>query len=114
MYRTHDAPACPSYALTETARLVELEGRKCVPVVVDLLDREALKDAFDKVKRDLGFIEILHNNAGGSLRKENRPFAESSPDQWDYFIGLNLRVAADCIREVVAEMIERRCGRTMH
>lgn len=100
--------------LKETARLVELEGRKCVPVVVDLLDRKAIKEAFKKIKNDLGFIEILHNNAGGNLGIKVKSFPKSSHEHWDHFINLNLRAAADCTREVVGEMIERRCGRIIN
>ncbi len=100
--------------IEETARLVEAEGRKCLPVPVDLLDRDALARAFARVKSELGFVEIPHNNAGGSLRTDVRPFAESEPDQWDYFLGLNLRVAADCARQVVDEMIEHRAGRIIN
>ena len=100
--------------LKETAALVEAEGRKCVPVAFDLLDRSALKSAFEQVKQELGFIEILHNNAGGSLRKENKPFLHADADQWDYFISLNLTAAADCTREVVGDMKERRTGRIIN
>ena len=100
--------------LDETARQVRELGRRCIPVVVDLLDRSALVAAFERAKAELGFLEILHNNAGGSLRKDVRPFPKSSADQWDYFLGLNLRVAADCSREVVPAMIERRAGRIIN
>ncbi len=100
--------------IKETARMVEAEGRKCVPVAFDLLDRTALTSAFDQVKRELGFIEILHNNAGGSLRKDNRSFTKADAEQWDYFIALNLTAAADCTREVVGDMKERRTGRIIN
>ena len=97
--------------LLETAKLVEAEGRNCMVMPLDLLDRPALRAAFDKIKSDLGFIEILHNNAGGTLRKDMRRFVKAEDEQWDYMIGLNLTVAADCCREVVGDMKERKAGR---
>ncbi len=100
--------------LDETVRLIESEGRKGLAVVVDLLDREALKGAFARVRDALGAVGILHNNAGGSLRSDVRPFAKSSADQWDYFIALNLTAAADCTREVVGGMIESGGGRIIN
>ncbi len=100
--------------LKETASLVEGEGRKCVPLAFDLLDRAALTNAFRTIRQELGFVEILHNNAGGSLRKDNKPFSLADAEQWDYFISLNLTAAADCTREVVGEMKERRIGRIIN
>ena len=36
--------------LAETAKLVEATGRRCLPVTLDLLDRDAIAAAFDRVK----------------------------------------------------------------
>ena len=100
--------------LAETTRLIEQEGQRCIAATVDLLDREAIKAAFETVRDALGFIEILHNNAGGSARGRLSPFAKASPEQWDEVVTLNLRAAADCTREVVGEMIEKRRGRIIN
>ena len=100
--------------LAETAKLVEQTGRRCVPVTVDLLDRDAIEAAFGRVRSELGSVGILHNNAGGSLRRDIRTFAKSKPDQWDYMLGLNLNQAADCTRHVVDDMIAARDGRIIN
>lgn len=100
--------------LEETARLVRSESRTCLPVVVDLLDREKTRSAFALIRDELGVVEILHNNAGGSLRSDVTSFPRSSADQWDYFIALNLTAAADCSREVVGGMIEVGRGRIIN
>jgi NAD(P)-dependent dehydrogenase (short-subunit alcohol dehydrogenase family) len=84
--------------LVETARLVDEVGRRCLPVTVDLLDHESVAVAFGKVKSELGPIAILHNNAGGSLRRDIRTFPKSDSNQWDCMLGLNLRQVADCTR----------------
>ena len=77
--------------LAETARAVEEAGRSCLSLQVDLLEREEIKAAFERVQTDLGLISVLHNNAGGSLRRDIRTFAKSDADQWDYMVTLNLR-----------------------
>ncbi len=98
----------------ETARLVEAEGRRCRAETVDLLDREETRMAFSRVREALGFIEVLHNNAGGAVGGLPRAFPGSTPEQWDAYLDLNLRVAADCSRIVVPEMIERGAGRIIN
>ncbi len=100
--------------LTETAAAITATGRRCVPVVVDLFERVAISEAFARVKRELGFIEILHNNAGGRLREGAQPFDTASAQQWDYVVDLNLRAVADCSREVVSEMKAERRGRIIN
>lgn len=100
--------------LEETVRLVESTGRRCLLVVVDLLEREDTRRAFARIREELGTVDVLHNNAGGSLRGDLASFSKSTAEQWDYFIALNLTAAADCSREVVADMIENGSGRIIN
>ena len=100
--------------LGETSELVQAEGRRCLKVTVDLLERDAIREAFARVKSDLGAVSVLHNNAGGSRMKGLRTFAKAGVDQWDYITGLNLRQVADCSREVVGDMIEAKYGRIIN
>ncbi len=103
-----------SDGLEGTRRLIEETGNRCLPVTVDLLDRTAIRSAFDTVKEELGHVAILHNNAGGSLREGIRTFPKSDYDQWDYMLTLNLRQATDCTREVINEMIAAKYGRIIN
>ncbi len=100
--------------LAGTAKLVEATGRRCLPVPLDLLDRDAIEAAFDRVRSQFGTVSILHNNAGGSLRAGIRTFPKADADQWDYMLGLNLRQVADCTRQVVNDMIQARYGRIIN
>ncbi len=100
--------------LAETARQVEAASRRCLPVAVDLLDRSAIASAFERVRSELGRVSVLHNNAGGSQRRDIRTFRRSESDQWDYMLGLNLGQVADCTRCVVEDMIEARFGRIIN
>ena len=91
--------------LAETARRVEQAGRRCVPVRVDLLSRDDIRAAFSTVRDGLGVVQILHNNAGGSLRDDIRTFPKSNDEQWDYMVTLNLRQAVDCARAQGAAIV---------
>ncbi|MEM1247212.1 MAG: SDR family oxidoreductase [Acidobacteriota bacterium] len=100
--------------LAETSRLVEEQRRQALSVAVDLLDRTAIAEAFERVRETLGAVSVLHNNAGGSRREGLRTFAKASVDQWDYITTLNLRQVADCSREVVNDMIAAGYGRIIN
>ncbi|MEM9174653.1 MAG: SDR family NAD(P)-dependent oxidoreductase [Myxococcota bacterium] len=100
--------------LEETKALVEQAGRRCEAVAVDLTDRDATAEAFARLRTTLGFLEILHANAGGAAGGRTRTFPKADAAQWDAYLDLNLRVAADCSRLVLPEMIERKTGRIIH
>lgn len=99
--------------LAETAGLVAEQDRRGTAVVVDLIDRDAVAAAFATVRRELGPVAILVNNAGGS-GGDVRRFRNSLDAQWDQTVALNLRAARDCSREVINDMIEAGFGRIIN
>ena len=101
-------------ALAETKSLVEETGRRCEAIAVDLTDRAATASAFERLREALGFLEILHNNAGGAVGGMPKTFPKADEAQWDAYLDLNLRVAADCSRLVLPGMIERKAGRIIN
>jgi 3-oxoacyl-[acyl-carrier protein] reductase len=68
---------------------------------VDITDRPALAAA---VKR-IGAIDILVNNAGLLARG---PFDETSGEQWDRLVAVNLTGVFNCVQAVVPAMRGRR------
>ncbi len=74
---------------------------KDVPLKVDITDRPALAAA---VKR-IGAIDILVNNAGLLARG---PFDETSGEQWDRLVAVNLTGVFNCVQAVVPAMRGRR------
>jgi 3-oxoacyl-[acyl-carrier protein] reductase len=71
------------------------------PLSVDITDRPALAAA---VKR-IGAIDILVNNAGLLARG---PFDETSGEQWDRLVAVNLTGVFNCVQAVVPAMRGRR------
>ena len=73
--------------LNETVGLVTAEGRKAIPVVADVRNLAAMKQAVDTAVRQLGRVDILVANAGIAIWS---PFAQMKPDQWQSVIDVNL------------------------
>src|SRR5690242_17686390 len=62
------AIAARSRAELETvAREIEQLGRRGVPLVIDLMSREAIGAGLSQAGEKLGGVDILVNNAGGTL-----------------------------------------------
>src|SRR5688500_600673 len=64
--------------LDAVAEQVEAMGRKAVVVPADLSDLDAVAGLAEIAARELGRIDIVVNNAGGSMP---RPFMDTSPDR---------------------------------
>src|SRR4051812_8547058 len=78
-------------ALAEAAAAVKGLGQRALPMKVDMMNRPAVVEAFAKVKRDLGIVDILVNNVGQSARGRATEFYQSPDDLWDFIIDLNLK-----------------------
>lgn len=70
----------------EVAGRVEALGRRALPLVADVMDASALRDAISEAERRLGAIDILVNNVGGT---SSRPFLEQSDKNWRRLIDIN-------------------------
>jgi NAD(P)-dependent dehydrogenase (short-subunit alcohol dehydrogenase family) len=71
------------------------------PLKVDITDRPALAAAVERI----GAIDILVNNAGLLARG---PFDETSGEQWDRLVAVNLTGVFNCVQAVVPAMRGRR------
>lgn len=98
-------------ALAEVADGVRGFGRKAHPMTVDCLQRPAIQEAFARIDRDLGPVEILLNNVGQSARERASEFWCSEPETWDFILQLNLAATMTCCRAVVPGMRERGRGK---
>ncbi|GGE93659.1 3-ketoacyl-ACP reductase [Hymenobacter cavernae] len=93
--------------LTEVADEVRKLGVKAAIVTADVANIEAVNQAVEQVKQNLGPIDILINNAGiGTFGK----FLEMEPAEWEKIIQVNLMGVYYATRAVLSEMIERQTG----
>lgn len=98
-------------ALAETVEAIEALGRRGWRYAIDCTDRQALRETFGAIERDICPVEILVNNVGQSARERASEFWCSEPEVWDFMIDLNLKTMMMCTRLVLPGMRERRRGK---
>ena len=104
-YRTREADA------EGVVDAIRARGGDAVAVPMAVEDRASVRRAMDEVRRSLGAIAILVNNAAVAQEK---PFASITDDDWDTVLGVNLRGPFACVQEAVPDMLERRWGRIVN
>jgi 3-oxoacyl-[acyl-carrier protein] reductase len=95
----------------ETAEAAAKLGRKSLIVQADVSKREDVKYLFEESIRTFGKIDILVNNAG--INKRCR-FEETTDDDWDQIMALNLKGPFICCQEVFPYMIDNKGGRIIN
>jgi acetoacetyl-CoA reductase/3-oxoacyl-[acyl-carrier protein] reductase len=98
-------------ALLAVAEEIQALGRTADALVVDCMEQQQIVEAFARIEREHGPVEILLNNVGQSARERASEFWCSEPDTWDFILKLNLYSALTCSRQVVPGMRERGRGK---
>ena len=91
---------------TVAAELKEF-GVKVSIATADVSNMESVNQAVEKIRGELGSIEILVNNAGISKFGH---FLELEPEDWAKIIQVNVMGVYYVTRAVLPEMIERKSG----
>ncbi len=91
---------------TATARKFA-NGRRIVPVKVDVTQLEQVQAAAQTAIEQLGKIDILVNCAGWD---RITPFLKTTPEFWDRVIGINYRGAIHTCYALLPHMAERKQG----
>ena len=100
-------------ATLESARVsLEREGIAVASVVVDLATTEGTSLAVARTIETFGGIDVLVNNAGGSLG--SGAFDTVSEAHWSEVLALNLDAAVRCSRHAVAWMKTHGGGTIVH
>ena len=95
-------------SLDSTAREIEGRGRKATRIVADISSDDACENAAEQALAEAGRVDILVNNVGG--RAPNVPIAETTIEQWNGAVQLNLNHCFVMSRSVGRAMIKRRQG----
>jgi len=94
--------------LEEVAGRFAAEGIKALPFVADVTDGQQVEGVVESVKKDLGRIDHLINNAG--ITRDSLLLRMKEED-WDLVLRVNLKGAFNFSRSVVKHMVAARSGR---
>lgn len=95
----------------ETAQLIRDAGGTAIALNVDCSDKEAIKQAADRTRAELGPVAILVNNAGIA---PFTPFLDTEDDLFDRVIKINLRGPWLMTRELLPDMLAAGWGRVIN
>ena len=88
----------------EVVAKIEKSGSRAFAYQADVSQEVQVLAMFEKMKNELGTIDILINNAG---LQQDAPFDEMTIDQWNTVINVNLTGQFLCAREAVREFKRR-------
>ena len=100
-------------AIEPVAEQVRSLGREAIILPCDLLDGDACAEAAAIAVDRLGPVDILVNVAGGS-GPIGKTGAETTQDEFDEIVLLNMRGPFNMMKAVLPGMIERRYGKIVN
>ncbi len=98
-------------AATRVAQEITAAGGIARAYGCDITDRASVERAMAAVEADLGTIAVLVNNAGWDVFK---PFLQTSPEDWQRLIAINLVGALHMHHVVLPLMVARKAGRVVN
>jgi len=93
--------------LAGTAEALKAMGRSAFDRRVDVANPEEMRDFADQVHREVRALDILVNNAGVGLAAS---FLDTSLDDWDWLLRINLRGVIHGCHFFVPAMVSRGVG----
>jgi len=97
--------------LDEVVKEAKTTNGQMLAMKVDITDEAQVEEMVKETLKAFGKIDILVNNAGMVLMS---PAEETTTEQWDAVVNVNLKAAFLCSRAVGKEMIKKRSGRIIN
>lgn len=86
-------------------------GRKAAACQADVANRAQVQAAIEQVRKQIGPVHVLVNDAGiGKFVM----LAEMSEEAWDEMIAIHLKGTFNCTKAVVQDMIDAKWGRIVN
>lgn len=102
----------------EVADKIEKSGRKSIGIIADATDSKQIQQAVRKILDTFTKIDILVNNVGGEVRfhkeRTGERFIETSEQEWNEMIDLNLEAAIKTCQAVAPYMIKQNSGKIVN
>ena len=100
-------------AIEPVASEVKAQGAEVIVIPCDLTDAAQCENAAQKAKAAYGAIDILVNVAGGS-GPVGKTGIETTPEEFDEIVTLNMNGCFHTMRSVLPTMIEQRYGKVVN
>jgi 2-hydroxycyclohexanecarboxyl-CoA dehydrogenase len=94
----------------EAAASIRAEGGSAIGCGADVSDRAAVATAYERVRGELGPIEILVTSAGID---EFTPFTDITVEAWQRVLDVNLTGTFHCIQLAIPDMLAAGFGRIL-
>jgi NAD(P)-dependent dehydrogenase (short-subunit alcohol dehydrogenase family) len=94
-------------AVQKAAQKLVAAGHKAIAVTCDVSDDAQVAAMVDRTVAEFGRVDLAFNNAGTMARVV--PTADSTREEWDRVIGINLRGVWSCMKHELRQM-ERQGG----
>ena len=94
-------------AANEVIRAIEQKDGKAIAIAGDVSKTEDVSNMISEAVTKLGQVDVLVNNAGIEIES---PFLETTVEQWDKVIAVNLRGPFLCTQAAAREMAKRGKG----
>jgi 3-oxoacyl-[acyl-carrier protein] reductase len=113
----HVAIASTTNRINDRARELDPSGKHVLAFVADLTDESAAQKLVESVRRQLGRVDVLVNNAGMTQTGkpvEDATLQKTSFADWQRQIAITLNTAFLMTRAVLPGMVERKYGRIVN
>jgi len=87
------------------------KGARAIACRVDVSQRAQVNAGVERVRAELGPVQILINNAGVT---SFTPFLETTEEQWDRIMSINLKSMLLCTQAVLPDMLAAGWGRVIN
>jgi 3-oxoacyl-[acyl-carrier protein] reductase len=95
----------------QTCEEIKALGVPSVTVQADVSDQKSVQAMFSAIKKELGTVDVLVNNAG--ITRDNL-LMRMKDDDWTSVISANLSSAFYCSREAIRPMMKAKWGRIIN
>jgi NAD(P)-dependent dehydrogenase (short-subunit alcohol dehydrogenase family) len=95
-------------AALREAEVLRETGARVIAAEVDVTNRRAVDGALEKVRAELGPVEIMVTSAGLEAFES---FTDITPERWEHILAVNLTGTFHCLQAAVPDMLAARWGR---
>jgi NAD(P)-dependent dehydrogenase (short-subunit alcohol dehydrogenase family) len=95
------------------AREIQALGRAAIGLRCDVTREADIRASLDRIRADLGQIDIVVNNAGVAS-PPGLPFTRNTEEDWDRAFDVNVKSVFLMCKAIAPDFIERRAGRIIN